>query len=303
MQDSPDSAVLPDAPRLTDICISSEHRLLNDDILTRLRHDDSISSLVEDMRKNEALVTERAKNLGDVRVHLACRREIAFPLEEEGIEPPRATLSPAEFLQAIYQLPRTPRTASLRRLVREVARTYARACVNDLSIPTEPDGFPAMWDRTMEGEPLWSEDQPASAFRTKAARILSGRSLSTVLQQCADPADYEMELSLLLSFLKDKTVALEVRATCGYALFEWIHPFLDGNGHVGRTLLLTLLQDIYSLASMVWFSQALVWERGRTSGLFAPLRNGNGTLVGFCRAMLEQLHEAQGLALDMLMEA
>ncbi|MBR3160391.1 MAG: Fic family protein [Atopobiaceae bacterium] len=212
-------------------------------------------------------------------------------------------MSPTEFLQAIYQLPRTPRTASLRRSVREVARAYARTCAGDLSIPTMPDDFHAMWDNAMEGEPLWSEGVPSSAFRTTAARILSGKSLSIVLQQCAEPCDYETELSHVLAFVQDETIEPEVRAACSYALFEWIHPFLDGNGHVGRMLVLALLQDTYSLPTMVWFSQTLVWGRGRTSGLFAPLRNGDGTFVGFCRGTLEQLHEAQEFALNMLMEA
>ena len=83
-----------------------------------------------------------------------------------------------------------------------------------------PDDFHAMWDNAMEGEPLWSEGVPSSAFRTTAARILSGKSLSIVLQQCAEPCDYETELSHVLAFVQDETIEPEVRAACSYALFE-----------------------------------------------------------------------------------
>ncbi|MBR3314889.1 MAG: hypothetical protein IKG18_12205 [Atopobiaceae bacterium] len=74
--------VRSDAQRSTGICSSSERKLLNDEVLTRLRRDDLISSLVEAMRRNEDFVAEKARKLGDARVHLACRQEIVSPLED-----------------------------------------------------------------------------------------------------------------------------------------------------------------------------------------------------------------------------
>ena len=73
-----------------------------------------------------------------------------------------------------------------------------------------------------------------------------------VLQVCADPGDFERELDRLVAFLADSRLLPEARAACSYALLEWTHPFMDGNGHTGRMLLLSVLQGCYSLLSMTF---------------------------------------------------
>ena len=285
------------------ICASAEHRLLTESALAQLRHDEGLASLVRAMHAEDSPVAEQVQRLGVSSVHLACQRSMNALLEGAGAESPATTLDPVEFAQAIYKLPRTPRTAPIRRIVREIARVYARASTKGLRTPKRPDDFHALWECAMEGEPRWSKESFTPKFRASAARILNGQSLETVLQVCIDPADYETELARLLAFLRDESLELEVRAACGYALFEWIHPFVDGNGHVGRMLALSLLQDSYSLPTMVCFSSALVWGKLGTSRLFAPLRSGDGTLVDFCRGTLEQLHAEQALALGVVAEA
>ena len=61
--------VRSDAQRSTGICTSSERKLLNDEVLARLRRDDLISSLVEAMRRDEGFVAEKARRLGDAESH------------------------------------------------------------------------------------------------------------------------------------------------------------------------------------------------------------------------------------------
>lgn len=285
------------------ICASAEHRLLTESALAQLRHDEGLASLVRAMRAEDRSVAEQVQRLGVSSVHIACQRSINALLEGAGAETPSAMLDSAEFAQAVCALPRTPRTAALRRIVREIARVYALASTSSLPIPKRPDDFHALWEYAMAGEPRWREEDFTPRFRASAARILEGRSLETVLQVCMDPADYEAELARLLAFLQDESLEVEVRVACGHALFEWIHPFVDGNGHVGRMLALSLLQDSYSLPAMVCFSSALVWGKLGTSCLFAPLRSGDGTLVDFCRGTLEQLHAEQALALEIVAEA
>ena len=244
------------------------------------------------MREADCRMTRRMKQLDDMQVHFACQQTINMLLEEPGAQSGGAQ-DPAEFAQAIYTLPRVPRTASNRRQVREVARMYARVCMHRLSVPRQPDDFHALWECAMEGEPRWSESHPSSRFRERAGCIRNGKPPYDVLQICADPADYPAELKYLLEFAHDESFQPEIRAACAFALFEWIHPFADGNGHTGRALMLALVQGGYSLPTMVCFSTALAFGKGRTSKLFARLRTCEGTLVDFCRGTLEQLKAAQ----------
>ena len=272
---------------------SAERPLLTEGVLQRLRSETGLVALAHVMREEDRLVVGRLRRLSPSQVHLACQRSINALLGDAALENAELPLDPAEFARAINGLPRVPSTARRRRLARETARIYAQAGAGGLPIPVRPDDFHALWECAMAGEPRWSETEPSSAFRPAAAKIVRGRSASDVLQVCADPADYEAELEGLLAFLQDATLEPEIRAACGYALFEWIHPFADGNGHVGRMLALALLQDIYSLPTMVCFSWALVRGKGRTSALFATLRSGDGTLVDFGQGTLVQLHGAQ----------
>ena len=282
---------------------SAERPLLTETVLRCLRHETGLVALVRAMREEDSLVADQLCRLSPSQVHLACQRRINALLGDASMENAALPLDPAEFARTVYGLPRKPNTAQRRRLVRETARTYAQACTCRLPIPLRPDDFHALWDCAMAGEPRWSETEPSCSFRPAAARIVRGHSVGDVLQVCADPADYEAELEGLLAFLQDATLEPEIRAVCGFALFEWIHPFMDGNGHVGRMLALALLQDVYSLPAIVCFSWALVRGRGRTSGLFATLRSGEGTLVDFCQGTLEQLHGAQALVRGLVREA
>ena len=191
------------------------------------------------------------------------------------------------------ELSRDVRTAPHRRAAREIARVYSLLCDGGLPVPRCADDFHRLWDAAMDGEPRWNAGYPSSAFRTNRAVIRKSMFSDEVLQVCSDPADFHRELDRLVAFLADGRLLPEMRAACAYALLEWTHPFMDGNGHTGRMLLLSVLQDFYSLPSMIAFTRALCLGREVTCGQFALLREGKGSLAGFCAATLAQLGDAQ----------
>ena len=274
-------------------CVSDDTRILTGDTLEELAESAAICGLVEAMRGREDEVRRLLDEADSAVVRRACRQAALDLLPEPEACASLADMDSPGFAYAVYGLPRDVRTAPHRRAVREIARVYSLLCGGGLPVPGCADDFHRLWEAAMEGEPRWDAGYPTSAFRSNRAVIRKSMFSDEVLQVCTDPGDFERELDRLVSFLGDARLLPEVRAACAYALLEWTHPFMDGNGHTGRTLLLSALQDRYSLLSMTFFSRALCLGRDVTCGQFALLREGKGGLAGFCAATLAQLGEAQ----------
>ena len=274
-------------------CISDDARILTEEALEELASSSAIRGLVEAMRGREDEVRRLLDEVDPAAIRRACRQAALDLLPEPATCASLANLDSPGFASAVCGLPRDVRTAPHRRAAREIARVYSLLCGSGLPVPGCADDFHRLWEAAMEGEPRWDAGYPTSEFRTNRAVIRKSVFSDEVLQVCADPGDFERELDRLAAFLADSRLLSEVRAACAYALLEWTHPFMDGNGHTGRMLLLSVLQDRYSLPSMTFFSRALCLGRGVTFGQFALLREGKGSLAGFCTATLAQLGEAQ----------
>ena len=100
-------------------------------------------------------------------------------------------------------------------------------------------------------------------------------------------------LNRLIGLLADERLEPEVRAACGLCLHDWIHPFLDGNGHTGRLLMITVLEALYSQPTLVCFARELVVHRATTMKLFKQLRNRESDIIDFCIGLLGQLAKCQ----------
>ena len=150
-----------------------------------------------------------------------------------------------------------------------------------------------MWETAMEGEPRFSEHLPSSDFRSRPSRILDSLFDGNVVQVNTNPDNVEEELEQLLAFLADEQLPDEVRAVAAFPAFEFTHPFEDGNGHVGRMLVLSTLQNQYSLQTMVGFSKALVFGKREITHLFGMLRRDECSLADFCHDALRRLHDTQ----------
>lgn len=279
--------------------------LFTAEALTQLRRDPALSERIAVLRDREAKLVFQMEKTGPLEVNRLCQEHIIQLLDEE--DAAKIAVTPEDsgaFLQAVCLLSRNPFTAQLRRRVREIARVYRLQAKNALSLPQDVNGFRQLWELAMEGEPRWSEDFPNSAFRDVRAVIMDAPLLKgNVLRVCSAPKNIHAELAQLLDLLSDSTLMPEIRAVCGFALFEWIHPFTDGNGHTGRMLMNAALGRMYHLPTLVCFSSETVMGKGRTGNLLDLLRTGEGNLNDFCSGVLAQLEGAQAEAAKILRKA
>ncbi|MFM2275703.1 MAG: hypothetical protein RL211_1575 [Pseudomonadota bacterium] len=94
-------------------------------------------------------------------------------------------------------------------------------------------------------------DKSPGEFRTSQNWIGgAGSSLSSALFVPPPPQELMAALGAFESFLHEgkKTVPLLIRCGLAHAQFETIHPFLDGNGRVGRLLITLMLCEDKALS-------------------------------------------------------
>ena len=278
--------------------------LFTPDAFAHLENDTALKDTVYSLRAREKDIAGLLAKADPSAAHRACQTCIAQMQEENAAGAlPLTPGDPASFSRAVDALPRIPSTAALRRHIRETARVYRYLSEGPLFLPLDTDDFHKLWELAMDGEPRWSEDWPSSAFRKNMAVVLDSILKQNVLMVCSAPEDIERDISALLTLLLSDALLPEVRAVCAFAMFEWIHPFSDGNGHTGRMLMLAALCGRYSVPTLVCFSSELVIRKYLAKKAFGPLRSGEGRLNDFCGQIFSQFENAQEEALHLLREA
>jgi len=120
------------------------------------------------------------------------------------------------------------------------------------------------------------------------------------------PPAHEMNEALdrMEKFLHDDSLPLLVQCGLAHAQFETIHPFLDGNGRVGRLLITFLLCHRQALARpLLYLSHYLKQHRTEYYDRLMAIRNDGdweGWLKFFVRGVYEVSQEATEMARKIL---
>jgi Fic family protein len=108
------------------------------------------------------------------------------------------------------------------------------------------------------------------------------------------PPVYEMQVALdnLEKFLHDDSLPLLIQCGLAHAQFETIHPFLDGNGRVGRLLITFLLCQKRALQRpLLYLSHYLKQHRSEYYDRLMSIRNV-GDWEGWLKFFVRGVHEA-----------
>lgn len=106
----------------------------------------------------------------------------------------------------------------------------------------------------------------------------------------------------MLTFLKYFDAPQPFKIMASHYLFEYIHPFYDGNGRVGRFIIAKLLSDYYDNYTALTFSYVINRNKSKYYKAFMTASNhlNCGDLTEFIDAMLELLIAGQERILDEL---
>lgn len=168
-----------------------------------------------------------------------------------------------------------------RRRFGELARLYLDLSDAAVRAPQTPHEIRAIYDQVMGGEPLAEGDAPdGQLFRTGEVEII-GRG-SWVVHRGLHPEGLIIEaMERMLALCNSDEMPATFGALVGHFVFEYAHPFYDGNGRTGRYLLALQLREPLSAATALSLSRVIAESRSAYYRAFAeaehPLNHGELT--------------------------
>ncbi|ALG83718.1 Fic family protein [Gordonia phthalatica] len=175
----------------------------------------------------------------------------------------------------------------------EMVRLYMGIGNADARAPQTLDDLRGVYDAVTAGE-VGADAAPDSArFRTGPVTIESGTKVvhrGVVPESAIDEA-----LTVMMSQTRDVEIPRLLRAVVAHFIFEFAHPFHDGNGRTGRYLLALDLREVLAPYSSLALSATIADNKDRYYRAFAdaeePLNRGDLTV--FVTSILEIIAEAQ----------
>ncbi len=179
-----------------------------------------------------------------------------------------------------------------RKRFRELARLYLDFYGNAPNRPSTPGDIRAIYDRVMDGEPLDDTHKPdGELFRRDGVEIFSPKGKRVHVGVEPEGKIAEM-IAKMLNIVNSEDMPQTYSAIIGHFVFEYVHPFYDGNGRTGRYLLALNLGSPLSILTSLSLSRVLAENR---SGYYyrafrdAEHAMNHGELTPFVISMLENV--------------
>lgn len=182
---------------------------------------------------------------------------------------------------------------------REFARLYLDLTFSNPSLPETPEDIRNIYDQIMDGEPL--EDLPdGELFRKDVVYITNG-----VKQVHAGVYPEEKIIEAMRKMLEvayTEEMPSLYSALAAHYIFEYAHPFYDGNGRTGRYLLSLFLEGTLSKPTALSLSRAIANNKTAYYQAFriAEKPRNYAELTFFIFTMLELITGAQDELIDRL---
>ncbi|EKU45591.1 Fic family protein [Staphylococcus massiliensis] len=108
--------------------------------------------------------------------------------------------------------------------------------------------------------------------------------------ECSEPELFE-NLTLMLEFVKNFDAPQIFKIMASHFIFEYLHPFYDGNGRVGRCMIAKMLNDSLDRFTALTFSYTVNNHKSKYYKAFEEASNyyNKGELTTFIKEMLDLL--------------
>ncbi|MDR1016233.1 MAG: Fic family protein [Coriobacteriales bacterium] len=231
-------------------------------------------------------------------LHDLINAEIFYSNEIEGVRSTRREI--AEALRNVQEAKREQRTLGQKRFV-EFAALYLGLTDQQGVYPETARDIRAIYDQVTAGEIAENDRPDGKIFRAGSVEVVSA---AKTLHAGVFPEQRIIEvIEGMLALTKDESIPQLYSAALSHFIFEYAHPFYDGNGRTGRYLLSVFLNESLSLPTVLSLSRTIAEHKAAYYAAFEetedPLNHADATVFIF--QMLTLLRLAQSTLLDNLL--
>jgi Fic family protein len=221
--------------------------------------------------------------------------EIFYTNELEGVRSTRRQIE-----RALQGAEARELDTSVRRF-REFARLYLELTDKDHVYPSSPKDIRRIYDSVVAGE-LPKKDLPdGKLFRAKTVQIVSSR--QKVIHTGITPEARIIEmLGQMLNLVSSPDIPATYSALISHFLFEYIHPFYDGNGRTGRYLLALYLGEPLSQTTVLSLSKTIAENKSKYYAAFETVERplNHAEVTPFVIQMMQLIRIAQDVLIENL---
>lgn len=258
-----------------------------------------LSLLTEDVLRKEQYVSNLLQQLSPI-AHASLIRslitdEIVYTNEIEGVHSTHKQIS--DTLASIKQNNPSPSTSRFR----EFATLYLKLSDGLRTNPTTPEDIRALYDAIMDGELSPQEMPDGNLFRKDPVEIVGHG--TKVIHTGVNPESAIIEyVKTLLSFIESEEMPRLYSAAIFHYVFEYIHPFYDGNGRTGRYLLALHLSRSLSISTAISLSRVIADNKNVYYRGFKSVENplNRSEVTPFVLMILDFINQAQDDLIDKL---
>lgn len=151
-----------------------------------------------------------------------------------------------------------------------------------------------IYDKIAFNEIDQSDYPDGELFRAREVSIVDGSGI-TVHSGARNETAITAFLTQMIGLLHNDSIPHIIAAIVAHFIFEYAHPFYDGNGRTGRYLLALSLHDYFTMPTVLSLSQVIAENKNKYYKAFTiaeePLNRGE--LTSFVIAMLDFIEQAQ----------
>lgn len=178
---------------------------------------------------------------------------------------------------------------------RELAKLYIGLTDRQRPRPQKPEDIRLIYDSVMDGEPLKASDRPDGKLFRKDKVDIIGPGNRVVHEGVYPEREIIFAIEKMLVVAGSEEMPETFSSIVSHFIFEYIHPFYDGNGRTGRYLLALYLSSPLSILTTLSLSRVIAANRDAYYRSFKEAEHplNHGELTHFVMNMLENVRIAQ----------